>query len=120
LTEMIEDRAGRRVPVVGLGINVGPLSFPPELAERATSLASHGRQVDPRELARAVLERTDALPEPHAWQDLEVVWRLFDATAGKRYRLRDGRDAIGLGVGPNGELLCAVDGESTTVMGVDY
>lgn len=47
LTEMATDGEAVRHIVVGVGLNVNGLAFPPELAERATSLRmAHGRAFD--------------------------------------------------------------------------
>ena len=117
LTDLIPDPQGRRVPVVGIGVNLNQSEFPPELASIATSMRLHrtGTWV-PQEVAGAILARLADVPEPTHWRALEHAWSLFDDTPGKRYRLQDGSEAIALGIGPHGELLCAVNGESTTVM----
>jgi hypothetical protein len=95
-------------------------SFPDELAGIATSKALYdGGVYDPETVARYILNRLPMLPEPAEWSDLAPIWSLFDNTPGKIYRLPDGKEAVALGVGPRGELLCAVDGESTTVMAAD-
>ena len=48
--------------VVGIGINVNATDFPPELADRATSLrAALGRAVDARALLAAVLNAFEPL-----------------------------------------------------------
>jgi BirA family transcriptional regulator, biotin operon repressor / biotin---[acetyl-CoA-carboxylase] ligase len=120
LTELVPDERGRRVPVVGVGINLGQESFPPELEEIATSLKrERGANPGPRETAEAIAARIELMPEPHSWSDLAPVWALFDETPGKRYRLQSGETAIGLGIGPEGELLCSIDGESGTVLAAD-
>ncbi len=59
------------------------------------------------------------MPEPEHWSDLQPVWTLFDDTAGKHYRLISGEEAIAIGIGPEGELVCAVEGETTMVMAAE-
>jgi hypothetical protein len=44
---------------------------------------------------------------------------LFDATPGKKYKLSSGEEAIAIGIGPDGELICSVDGETQTVLAAD-
>lgn len=120
LTELLTCESGNRVPVVGLGINLNHESFPPEIAERATSVRlEHGEVLDPKTVAIRILQHLQTLPEPNSWADLAPIWSLFDDTPGKRYRLLDGKTAVALSVGPQGELLCAVDGESQTVLAAD-
>ncbi|HLK16130.1 MAG TPA: hypothetical protein VKT78_15100, partial [Fimbriimonadaceae bacterium] len=53
------------------------------------------------------------------WSDLEIVWDVFDATPGKKYRLPSGEDAVAIGVGPNGQLVCSVNGDPRTVYAAD-
>lgn len=120
LTELIRDPEGRLVPVVGIGVNLNQAEFPPELRAIATSLFLHRAGTwDPREVAHSLLARLADVPEPTSWRALEHAWSLFDDTPGKHYRLPDGLEATALSIGPHGELLCAVNGESTTVMAGD-
>lgn len=120
LTELLPDKAGNRVPVVGIGINLNQTEFPADLGGKATSL--HIETVQPYDLmkmAASIIQRFALLPEPTDWTDLEPVWRLFDATPGKPYRLANGETATAIGVGPEGRLLCSVRGESSSVLAAD-
>lgn len=120
LTEIFPDAAGRSVPVVGLGINLDILNFPADIAPHATSLALHRPGVhDPRTVGEQIVARLNDLPEPEHWSDLQPVWTLFDDTPGKRYRLISGEEAIAIGIGPEGELICAVEGETTMVLAAE-
>jgi BirA family biotin operon repressor/biotin-[acetyl-CoA-carboxylase] ligase len=120
LTELIPDSHGRRIPVVGVGINVGSLDLPTELADRATSLALHRPgEYSPTSLAREIVARISDLPEPTDWPALRAAWMLFDATPGKRYLLASGEEAVAIGLGPTGELLCSVDGETRSVLAAE-
>lgn len=120
LSEMVVDARGRKVPVVGVGLNLNTTEFPEELAERAISLALFRPGVyEAKPIAEAILERVEALPEPESWSSLRAVWSLFDMTAGKIYQLADGHQALGIGIGPEGELICSVEGETQTVLAAD-
>jgi len=115
LTELVEG-----VPVIGIGVNLNQTTFPAELSEIATSLALHRPGVcEPRAAAEKVLARFEAIPVPADWSDLSPVWSLYDDTPGKRFRLPSGEVAVAVGVGPHGELLCSVEGESRIVMAAE-
>lgn len=120
LTELVLDDIGRRIPVVGVGINLNQKSFPPEISEIATSVALYnGGNQDARKVAEAIVARLALMPEPDHWSDLAPVWNLFDHTPGKKYRTADGHEAIGLGIGPEGQLVCSIDGETTSILAAD-
>ncbi|MBS1728695.1 MAG: biotin--[acetyl-CoA-carboxylase] ligase [Armatimonadetes bacterium] len=107
LTEVVDE-----VPVVGIGINVGPMTFPEELSLRATSFANEGHllasidEVFSRFLS--VLERLPAVPS--TWAGVEPTWQRFDDTEGKVFRLHDGRVGIARGISSEGELIWSGDG----------
>jgi BirA family biotin operon repressor/biotin-[acetyl-CoA-carboxylase] ligase len=120
LTELSLDAKGRRVPIVGIGVNLNQKEFPAEISERATSLRIiEEGTYDAREVANRILKRIDLLPEPNDWSDLQLSWDLFDATPGKRYQLPSGEVGIAMGVGPSGQLLCSVDGDPRSVYAAD-
>jgi BirA family biotin operon repressor/biotin-[acetyl-CoA-carboxylase] ligase len=120
LTEILPDKDGNRVPVVGIGLNLNQRTFPADLDLIATSLAQeHHREYDALDVAKAILDRMDSLPEPRAWSDLSPVWELFDRTPGKLYKLPNGDYAVALGIGSDGRLLCSVDGESRSVLAAE-
>jgi BirA family biotin operon repressor/biotin-[acetyl-CoA-carboxylase] ligase len=100
LTELIPDSGGRRIPVVGIGLNLNQLSFPDEIAEIASSLTlAHGGEYRPAEVLKLILDRLAELPEPTSWQALAPIWSVFDKTPGKLYKLPDGTLASAVGVG---------------------
>ncbi len=120
LTEIIRDKAGRSIPVVGVGINLNQSEFAPEIAETATSaLRIHGGRYDAFRTVTKILDRLQDFPEPTAWADLQPSWEIFDATPGKMYKLPSGELAVAIGVGSNGQLICSVDGESHAVFAAD-
>ncbi len=114
-----------QVPVVGIGVNLNQAAFEGELADKAISLAmvraarnaeNLARHYDPRSVANQILDRIRSLPEPDSWRSLEPVWALFDDTPGKPYVLPDGREASAVRVGPDGRLICMVDGQVASVL----
>ena len=120
LTQLMNDGHGKLIPVVGIGINLSVKEFPLEIKETATSL--HQIRQGPFEakaVLRQILDRIETLPDINSWDDLRPVWTLFDSTAGKNYRLANGDLAIGIGIGPKGELICAVEGETQSVLAAD-
>jgi BirA family biotin operon repressor/biotin-[acetyl-CoA-carboxylase] ligase len=120
LAELLPDGDGRRIPVVGIGVNMNQKEFPEDISDRATSLhLEHGKVYDAKTIAEQIIHRFESLPEPTEWSALAPIWDLFDKTPGKRYLLPSGELAIGLGVGSDGQLLCSVDGESKIVLAAD-
>lgn len=120
LTEFVKTPEGHRVAVVGLGINLNQVAFPDEIAHRATSLkAESARVLEPRQVLQSVIDRLALLPEPNSWADLALAWSLFDRTRGKKYQMYDGTQALALGVGPDGQLMCSIEGESHQVLAAD-
>jgi len=120
LTTLATDPQGRKIPVVGLGLNLHVQDFPEELVDIAgnidtTAAAKH----EPEQMLKEIFERARMLPEPSSWTDLKAIWTMYDETAGKVFKLPNGEIAIGIGVGPDGELICAVEGETTSVMAAD-
>jgi BirA family biotin operon repressor/biotin-[acetyl-CoA-carboxylase] ligase len=116
LTEIKLGERSRRLPTVGIGINLNQLSFPEEITARAASLRQRdGVERTPEQVANEILEALADLPTPQTWTDLQKRWMERDATVGKRYRLNDGRIANALGVGPEGELDCEVGGQNHRV-----
>jgi BirA family biotin operon repressor/biotin-[acetyl-CoA-carboxylase] ligase len=120
LTELLLDREGRRIPVVGVGVNLNQTEFPDELKDIATSAhLAHGGRYIPEKIGRRILDRLLDLPEPTSWEALAPIWNLFDATPGKRFRLSSGEEAIALAVGSDGQLMCSVEGESRAVLAAE-
>lgn len=120
LTELIPMPDGSQMPVIGVGINLNQMVFPPEIEERATSiLRERGVRWSPEDAVQAIIERCADMPDGRSWDELLPIWSLFDDTPGKPYLLSTGETAVSLGIGPEGELICAVDGETRSVLAAD-
>jgi BirA family biotin operon repressor/biotin-[acetyl-CoA-carboxylase] ligase len=132
LIESGTDAAGQPFAVVGIGVNVNhePGDFPPELAERATSLRIvAGRSIDRPELATGVLRELDArLPQvADAFADLVGEAAARSLLLGRWVQLRSGtalHEGLAESLDENGQLLvragdgsaeCFVAGEVTVV-----
>ncbi|MDR3688441.1 MAG: biotin--[acetyl-CoA-carboxylase] ligase [Fimbriimonas sp.] len=120
LTQLLPDAMGRKVPVVGIGLNLNQTGFPPEIAEIATSLHLVTRETYlPEQIAQRIVEAFSSLPEPDHWVNLAQAWAEYDATPGKQYRLASGETSIAERIGPDGELICTVNGMPRTVMAAE-
>jgi BirA family biotin operon repressor/biotin-[acetyl-CoA-carboxylase] ligase len=119
LTEMAS--AGDRVEhvVVGIGINVNTGDFPPEIAERATSLRrALGHPVDRADLLAAVLGALEPRCEDFERRGAAAAVEAFAAHAALPDRCRVGApgrpgdvlEGVALGVDPDGALRLRDDG----------
>ena len=116
LTEIVEVNGSRKA-VLGVGINLNQEHLPTEISEFATSIRIERDKVTAPETAAAnIVARLDSMPKPTGWNDIAPIWSLFDETPGKRYKLPTGEEALAIAVGPEGELICSVDGETRSVM----
>jgi BirA family biotin operon repressor/biotin-[acetyl-CoA-carboxylase] ligase len=117
LTEIFGDR---RIPVVGIGINLNQTELPESIASQATSVVLNGgKWTSPFVVANRILEEIDLMPEPDTWESIATIWHDLDTTAGKKYKLHDGQIATAAKVGLGGELICHVDGTPRTVLAAD-
>jgi len=120
LTEISVAPDGRRIPVVGIGVNLNQSAMPEGLEGRATSIGiERDHECDPAQVAELILSAIEEMPEPDSWDALRPIWMLFDDTQGKQFHLVSGEPAVALGIGPDGELICSVDGETTSVMAAE-
>lgn len=121
LTEIVIDSKGRRIPIIGIGVNLSQERFAPELSEIATSLKLHrpDYELTAMETALRIIARANDLPDPTDWPTLKPIWMNFDCTPGKIYRTNDGQEAQSIGIGPNGELICAIDGETHSILAAE-
>ncbi len=110
LTEMATSGARIEHVVVGIGLNVNGLDFPPELAGRATSLrAALGRPVDRAALLAAVLAAFEPRYAAFEARGPSVAAEAFDAYAALPDRCRVTTagaplEGVALGVDPDGAL----------------
>lgn len=112
LVERLEDRA-----LVGIGLNVRQRSFPPDLADRATSLRLASAPSDPpsRDVAAAALWRAFAAAVAGSPESLEASWRRRDWLSGRRAVLRHRTEVLAgrvLAVDPLEAIEFEVDSES--------
>lgn len=121
LTQMISCKNGKKIPVVGLGINISIDHFPPEISSKAISLSacSDGTPQPPEELVHKIIDRLEEAPEPYNWSSIEPLWKAHDDTPGKQYVANDGRLLTALEVGNGGQLLASYEGRVETVMVAD-
>lgn len=120
LTELVVDSMGRRVPIVGIGINLNQLTFPPEIQSRATSLRQiYGETTAPLDAAKAILAAFSSVPSPEHWSDVAPLWMERDETPGKLFKLPSGQTAKALGIGPEGEMICEFEGRKIAVHAAD-
>lgn len=112
--------AGSRLAaiVIGIGINVGAQSFPPELASEVTTLSElHGEQPAPEREALLVallaeLEQRHQQFEREGIEPLLEEFRRFDALRDQRVTVSGQRELSGVarGVDAQGQLLLETDG----------
>ncbi len=120
LVERITLADGSSQPVVGMGINLTNKDFPESIAHRATSLLlGRGVSLSPEEALAKVLARLQPLALIKTWHELLPYWSLLDDTPGKIYTLPTGEEAIALGLGSEGQLICSVEGEARSVVAAE-
>jgi BirA family biotin operon repressor/biotin-[acetyl-CoA-carboxylase] ligase len=112
LVEASSGARGVEHVIVGIGVNVRRSSFPDELASRATSLSLLGGSASRTDVAVEIVRRLDDELALHLAGTSSLAARLapFDALAGRRVRLEDGRRGVAAGVDDEGRLQVAVDG----------
>jgi len=112
LTEMETESDQIRYLVVGLGLNVNNLDFPPELEALATSLARElDRPLSRVPIVQAWIEEFEVLYQQFLDQGFPKIlaeWREYTVTLGKRVIVRQGArqlKGLALEVAPDGALL---------------
>jgi BirA family biotin operon repressor/biotin-[acetyl-CoA-carboxylase] ligase len=112
--------------VVGIGINVNQMTFPHELAERATSLRlATGQIVDREELFKVIVERLEAhylAMKPAGFGAVLPLWQSMSSMTGKTVSvLANGSKLTGIvrGLSPDGGLILGTNGADRTVFAGD-
>jgi len=108
-------RADGRVQhvVLGIGINVNQTAFPPEIAERATSLRLLAGA--PQDRAAVLATLVDTLRGwygaylRHGLAPVREAWRAASATLGERLAIPDGRAGVAVDLTEEGSLLVRLD-----------
>ena len=100
---LVEGRPQEGWAVLGVGLNVTTESFPPELAETATSLKLAGIDTTPGQVLEELLPSLDAWlgAPPDA---VLPAWRDRDALKGERVRWAGG-EGVAAGIDDSGSLL---------------
>jgi BirA family transcriptional regulator, biotin operon repressor / biotin---[acetyl-CoA-carboxylase] ligase len=104
---LVEGRPQEGWAVLGIGLNVTAESFPPELAEIATSLRMAGVELDPEAVLAALLGSLDEWLEAPA-EDVLAAWSERDALRGGRVRWTDG-EGTAVGIDASGALVVETD-----------
>jgi BirA family biotin operon repressor/biotin-[acetyl-CoA-carboxylase] ligase len=94
--------------IVGVGVNVEPAAYPPDVAARATSIAGElGRSIDRHGLLEAILDalthRLAALDQNAG--DILQAWRIASPSAEGTRVEWDGRRGVTAGIDDSGALL---------------
>jgi BirA family biotin operon repressor/biotin-[acetyl-CoA-carboxylase] ligase len=101
------------ITILGIGINLGQRAFPPELAERATSVVIEtGLAVDREAVLTALLERFDVWRERLQADGFDAVrrrWITLSDTIGRRVSV-EGREGIARDLDEDGALVLEADG----------
>jgi BirA family biotin operon repressor/biotin-[acetyl-CoA-carboxylase] ligase len=110
---LIEGRPQEGWAVLGIGVNVTTESFPPELADIATSLRQAGHDTSTErvlaDLLAALTRWIDAPPE-----SVLDAWRARDALKGERVRWSSGEGIAG-GIDGSGALLVETENGPVTL-----
>lgn len=108
LTEIVHG-----IPVVGIGLNLGAMSFPTEIDTKATSLVNEGHEeLAPAQALQLMVDAIKAFePMPNSWTELKARWMKFDTTEGKVFQTQDETIGIAIGISDEGELLWNSRGE---------
>jgi BirA family biotin operon repressor/biotin-[acetyl-CoA-carboxylase] ligase len=111
---LLESRLGPTpLVVVGVGVNLAQRSFPPALAERATSVRiATGRAIEPDALLGPLLEAVDvwrARLETEGGAPIRERWRVLADTLGRRVSI-DGVSGVAVDVDEDGALI-VLDGD---------
>ncbi len=120
LTELSAEMEHIHYLIPGIGVNTGNESFPPELADRATSLyLETGKRVSRAALLAEVLRELEALYDTYGVSSFPEEYRSLCVSVGRRVSLtRGGRKITGTatGIAKDGALIVMTeDGEEIAV-----
>ena len=110
---LVEGRPQEGWAVLGIGLNVTTESFPPELAETATSLRMAGIELDAETVIAALLGSLDEWLEAPS-EELFAAWSERDALRGERVRWAAG-EGIAAGIDASGALVVETDDGRVTL-----
>jgi BirA family biotin operon repressor/biotin-[acetyl-CoA-carboxylase] ligase len=120
LTDLVTLPDGVQIPVVGIGLNLGPIEFPVELQDRASSLSEQtGKRHLLMPLVAQVLAAIESVPVLTEFSSLADEWAELDDTRGKSYSLPAGTTVIADRVGAGGELLAWQEDRLVRVLAAD-
>jgi len=122
LVELVRIPDADWVALIGVGINVSVLKFPPELADHATSIAIEwpDRDLTKLQLAYSIPRGLNRIARIRRTQGLSAVlrrWRRYDETRGRRYQFeQDGvkLEGIAEGIDDAGGLMLRIHGGGLT------
>ena len=110
---LVEGRPQEGWAVLGIGLNVATESFPPELAEIATSLRIAGVEMDTEAVLPALLGSLDLWLEAPA-EEVLTAWSQRDALRGERVRWANG-EGIAAGIDASGALVVETEDGRVTL-----
>ena len=115
---LLESRGLAPVVALGIGVNITQRAFPPELAERATSVHLAGGACDRDTLLAALLGPLDfwrGRLEREGFAPVRERWRALAHTLGRTVTV-DGVTGVAVDVDDDGALLLEVDGRRQRVV----
>jgi BirA family biotin operon repressor/biotin-[acetyl-CoA-carboxylase] ligase len=110
---LVEGRPQEGWAVLGIGLNVTTESFPPELAEIATSLRIAGAGLDTEVVLAALLGSLDEWLEAPP-EEVLAAWSERDALRGERVRWSEG-EGVAAGIDESGALVVETDNGRVTL-----
>jgi len=110
LTEASTSADGLQFAVIGIGINLSPSAYPPDIADRATSIAAElGRPIDAADILIECLAALDAritqLASGHASAVLARWLELSPSAVGARVECEGAIAGVTAGIADDGALL---------------
>lgn len=113
-----ESRLPAATVALGIGVNVAQRAFPPELADRATSVRLAGGAADRDALLAALLDAVDRWRgrlEREGFAPVRERWRALADTLGRTVTV-EGVTGVAVDVDDDGALLLEVDGHRRRVV----